>query len=452
MPKSHAQPNSCSFCGRPAQLVGKLIAGPNDVNICSECVATCNQLLVKHDPAASKRAPVDATGDDADTPTVQDSKLTVKDVQKSTAEPIKLIPPAQIRAVIDGHVIGQDHAKKVLSVAVYNHYKRLNDQIAPGSALNAQNADLAGVQIEKSNILLIGPTGSGKTLLARTLARTLNVPFAIADATTVTEAGYVGEDVESIILRLLQAADYNTQRAQTGIVYIDEIDKLALKGDSPHVSRNLGQGVQHALLKILEGTQCNVPPQGGRKHPDQQYIQVDTTNILFICGGAFTGLHETVARRTGKKFLGFDLNPDDSQNTPPSPEQLMANLQPEDLFNYGLIPEFVGRLPLTTILSELTSADLQRILLEPQHALIKLFALDNVTLTFTPGAIEAIANKALELKTGARGLRSILEHLMLDTMYSLPQHPGTREIRITADTINGKTPPRLLASPAQKAA
>jgi ATP-dependent Clp protease ATP-binding subunit ClpX len=424
--------------------VTRLIAGPNGVNICDECVSTCNQLLTTHG-SGEKRPPVDATPPAKKDAPASESRMAV--VEKAPAPaPITLIPPAQIRAVLDEHVIGQDQAKKVLSVAVYNHYKRLNAKLHGQNPDASFGEDLAGVEVEKSNILLLGPTGSGKTLLARTLARVLNVPFAIADATTVTEAGYVGEDVETIVLRLLQAAEFDTKRAETGIIYIDEIDKLALKGDSPHVSRNLGQGVQHALLKIVEGCQCNVPPQGGRKHPEQQYIQVDTGNILFICGGAFVGLDEIVGRRIGSKFLGFDISSKPGEKL--SAEQIMSNLQPEDLFNFGLIPEFVGRLPVVSALSELSQNDLERVLLEPKNSLVKqyrkLFAMEGVRLTFTPESIRAIATKALDMKTGARGLRSIIERLMLDTMYSLPQHPGTGEVIISEDVVNGTATPLLV--------
>lgn len=427
----------CSFCGKPNNLVGKLIAGPDGVNICDECVAICEQLIARDGGgAAGKPAPAPKKG----APT--EPAAPVEEAPK----PIRLIPPGEIMRTLDDFVIGQEQAKKVLSVAVYNHYKRLKGRLEGVQPAPEFGDDLAPVEVEKSNILLIGPTGSGKTLLARTLAKVLDVPFAIADATTVTEAGYVGEDVETIVLRLLQAANGDVKRCETGIIYIDEIDKLALKGDNPHLSRNLGHGVQHALLKILEGTICNVPPQGGRKHPEQQYIQVDTSNVLFICGGAFSGLEKTVGSRINNKFVGFDIATGTGDRL--SAEQIMANLRPEDLFQFGLIPEFVGRLPIVSVLGELKRGDLERVLLETRNALTKqyrkLFAMENVKLTFEHEAIAAIAQKALELKTGARGLRSIMEKMMLETMYDLPNHPGTGEVVITAASVEGREPPRLI--------
>ena len=352
---------------------------------------------------------------------------------------MKLVPPAQLRATLDEHVIGQDHAKKVLSVAVHNHYKRLNDRLGAGEKVPA---DLAGVELDKSNVLLIGPTGSGKTLLARTLARALDVPFAIADATTLTEAGYVGEDVENIILRLLQAADMDVARAQRGIVFVDEIDKIGRKSDSASLTRDVsGEGVQQALLKILEGTVCNVPPAGGRKHPDQQCIQVDTSDILFVCGGAFVGLDKLVARRA-RGALGFDTA---AELPATGAEATMAGLQPEDLFAFGMIPEFVGRLPVISVLSALTEADLVRVLTEPRNAPVrqyrKLLALSGVELAITPGALEAVAARAIALGTGARGLRSILEGLLLDTMYAPP--PAGSVVTLTAEAVRGDEPLRV---------
>jgi ATP-dependent Clp protease ATP-binding subunit ClpX len=435
--------------------VGRLIAGPNGANICNECVATCNSLLAAAGEAEpqppAKRPPVKAAPEDAPREggaAAPPGKMAVVAPSKKPPKLIKLVPPAEIHAALDEFVIGQEQAKKVLSVAVYNHYKRLNAKLSGGGDTEAF-PDLKDVEVEKSNILLLGPTGSGKTLLARTLARMLDVPFAIADATTVTEAGYVGEDVESIVQRLLAAANFDTRRAETGIIYIDEIDKLALKGDSPHVSRNLGQGVQHALLKIVEGCLCNVPPQGGRKHPEQQYVPVDTANILFICGGAFVGLDEIVGRRVGNKFLGFDVNASRPGGEPLTADELMENLQPEDLFDYGLIPEFVGRLPVVSALSELKQGDLERVLLEPKNSLVKqfrkLFAMEGVNLVFTPDGISAVARKALALKTGARGLRSIIERLMLDTMYELPRHKKAREVRVTEDVVLGKQRPEFVS-------
>jgi ATP-dependent Clp protease ATP-binding subunit ClpX len=418
-------------------------------------VGTCQQLLARAEGeeealpkvrAPAKRKSVNANTNE-EAPRKTSDGMAVVENKPTPPQPIKLVPPAEIRAVLDAHVIGQDQAKKTLSVAVYNHYKRLNSMLDNESAQSGLVAEFASVEVEKSNILLLGPTGSGKTLLARTLAQVLDVPFAIADATTVTEAGYVGEDVESIVQRLLLASDFDTKRAETGIIYIDEIDKLALKGDSPHTSRNLGQGVQYALLKIIEGCQCNVPPQGGRKHPEQQYVSVNTSNILFICGGAFVGLDEIIGRRIGTKFLGFELASKPG-GEPLGAEQIMANLQPEDLFNFGLIPEFVGRLPVVSALSELRQKDLERVLLEPKNALTKqyqkLFAMEGVKLTFTPDGISAIAKKAIEMKTGARGLRSIIERMMLNTMYQLPQRPGTHEVIISeAMLLEGREPEML---------
>ena len=436
MAKSKDTPH-CSFCGKPNTVVGKLIAGPDGVNICDECVAICDQLISRDGGAKSEPRKEKAP---------ESGPREVVEAPKDAVKPLKLVPPAEIMRTLDDYVIGQEQAKKVLTVAVYNHYKRLKARLEGVQPDPVFGDDLAPVEVEKSNILLLGPTGSGKTLLARTLARVLDVPFAIADATTVTEAGYVGEDVETIVLRLLQAAGGDVKRCETGIIYIDEIDKLALKGDSAHLSRNLGHGVQHALLKILEGTVCNVPPQGGRKHPDQQYIQVDTSNILFICGGAFSGLTELVGKRVNNKVLGFDVSPESGRQL--TPEEIMANMQPEDLFRYGLIPEFVGRLPIVSVLGELKQADLEHVLLDTRNALTKqyrkLFAMEKVKLTFEPAAVASIAAKALELKTGARGLRSIMEKLMLETMYDLPNHPGVTEVVITAESVEGRAKPRMI--------
>ena len=429
----------CSFCGKPNHLVGKLIAGPNGVNICDECITICDQLISRDKASMTSPEPVKKSGP---------GPAVVEKAPAEPAKPIRLIPPGEIMRTLNDFVIGQEEAKKVLSVAVYNHYKRLKARLEGVQPDVKFGEDLAPVEVEKSNILLIGPTGSGKTLLARTLAKVLDVPFAIADATSVTEAGYVGEDVETIVLRLLQAAGGDVKRAETGIIYIDEIDKLALKGDSAHLSRNLGTGVQHALLKILEGTLCNVPPQGGRKHPEQQYIQVDTSNVLFICGGAFAGIEKTVGSRINNKFVGFDVIADTGDHL--TAEQIMENLRPEDLFQFGLIPEFVGRLPIASVLGELTQEALERVLVETKNALTKqyrkLFAMEGVRLSFETDAIAAIAKKALELKTGARGLRSIMEKMMLDTMYDLPNHPGTTEVVITAASVEGKDRPKLVGA------